>query len=56
MLPQRPMTIMNFLNIFKNLNITTTKQDIDEFVTIDDNSSHVYQEYIVEEAKLASST
>ena len=39
-----------FLKLFKNINITATEQDIDEFVTIDDESSHVFQEEILEEA------
>ena len=31
-----------FLKRFKNLNITATKQDIDEFVAIDNESTHVF--------------
>ena len=35
---------------FKNLNITATEQDIDEFVAIDTESTHMFQEEILEEA------
>ena len=34
------------LKLFKNFNITATEQDFDEFVVIDDESSHVFQEEI----------
>ena len=33
-----------FLNLFNNFNITATQQDIDEFVDIDDERSHVFEE------------
>ena len=39
-----------FLNIFLNFNITATEQDIDEFLAIDNESSHVFQEEIIDEA------
>ena len=39
-----------FLKLFKNFNITATKQDINECVAIDDKSSHLFQEEILEEA------
>ena len=39
-----------FLKFFKSFNITATEQDINEFVAIDDESSHWSQEEILEEA------
>ena len=39
---------------FKNLNITATEQDIDEFVAIDTESTHMFQEEILEEANFFS--
>ena len=50
MLSQRPLTTMSFGNFLKNINITAREQDIDEFVAIDDENSHVFQEEILEEA------
>ena len=41
-----------FLKRFKYVNIKVTEQDIDEFVAIDDKSSHVFQEDILEEVNL----
>ena len=38
-----------FLKCFKNFNITVTEKNIDEFVAIDDESSHVLKEQILEE-------
>ena len=38
------------MKLFKNFNITATKQDINECVAIDDKSSHLFQEEILEEA------
>ena len=35
-----------------NFNITATEQNIDEFVAIDDKSSHVFQEEMLEETSL----
>ena len=35
----------------KNFDITATTQDIDEFVAVDDESSHVFQDEISEEPK-----
>ena len=32
-----------FLKCFKNFNIIATEQDIDEFVVIDNESTHVFQ-------------
>ena len=48
------MTVENneFLKRFKNLNITATQQDIVEFVALDNESSHVLQEDILEEANV----
>ena len=40
------------MKLFKNLNITVTQQDIDVYVAIADESSHVFQEEILEEEKL----
>ena len=40
------------LKHFKNLNFTATKQDIDEFIAIDNESTHVFQEEILEEVNL----
>ena len=31
-----------FLKCFKHFNITATKQDIDEFVAIDNENTHVF--------------
>ena len=42
----------NFLKLYKNFNITATEQDVDEFIVIDDESSHVFQVVILEEANL----
>ena len=39
------------LKRFKNFNITATEQDINEFVAIDNESSHMFQEKILEKAK-----
>ena len=41
-----------FLKLFKNFNITATEQDVNEFVAIDDECSHLFQEEILEEANL----
>ena len=41
-----------FLKCYKNFNITATEQDIDEFVAIDNESTHVFQKEILEEANL----
>ena len=41
-----------FLKRFENLNITAAEQDIDEFVAIDNDGTHVLQEEILEEANL----
>ena len=41
-----------YLKLFKNFNITATEQVIDEFVVIDDGSSHMFQDEILEEASL----
>ena len=41
-----------YLKIFKNFDITATEQDIDEFVAIDDGTSHVFQDEILGEANL----
>ena len=41
-----------FLKLFKNFNITTTEQGVNEFAAIDDESSHLFQEEILEEVKL----
>ena len=38
-----------FIKLFKNFNITATEQGIDEFVIIDDESRHVFQENVLEE-------
>ena len=38
--------------LFKNFNITPTEQDINEFITIDDGSSDLFHEEILEEANL----
>ena len=35
---------------FKNFNITATEQDIDELVTIDNESPHVFHEEILKES------
>ena len=40
--------INDFLNFLKIFNISATKQNIDKFVAIDDKSSHVFQEAILE--------
>ena len=37
-----------FLKLFKKFNITATEQDIDEFLYIADESSHVSQEEILQ--------
>ena len=37
------------MKFFKNFNNTATKQDVDEFVAIDDEVSRVFQEEILEE-------
>ena len=42
----------NVLKLFKNFNIKATEQDSVEFVTIDDESSHVFQEEILEEQQV----
>ena len=39
----------DFLKLFKNFNITATEQDTNEFVAIDDESSHLFQGEILEE-------
>ena len=39
-----------FLKLFKNLYITATEQDNDEFVAIDNESSYVFHEEILEDA------
>ena len=36
-----------FLKRFKKFNITATEQDIDTFVVIDNESTHVFQEEIL---------
>ena len=41
-----------FWKLFKNFNITATEQDIDEFVAIDNETTHVFQEEILEETNL----
>ena len=38
---------IEFFKHFKNFNFTATNQDIDEFVAIDDETSHVFQEEII---------
>ena len=40
------------LKVFRKFNITATEQDINEFVIIDEESSHLFQEEILEEANL----
>ena len=42
----------DFLNSFNNLNITATEQDIDEFVAIGNESTHVFQKEILQKANL----
>ena len=37
-----------FLKLFMNFNIRATEQDIDEYVAIDDEGSHVFQAEILE--------
>ena len=41
-----------FLKCFKDLNITTTEKDIDEFVGIDNEINHVFHERILEEGNI----
>ena len=41
-----------FLKRFKYVNIKVTEQDIDEFVAIDNESPHVFEEEMLEEASL----
>ena len=41
-----------FLKRFKNFNITSTEQDIDELVAIYNESTHVFHEEILERSKL----
>ena len=41
-----------FLKLFWNFNIEATERDINEFVAIDDKSSHLFKEEILEEANL----
>ena len=43
-----------FLKLFKNFNTTATKQDIDEFVAIGDESSHVFRTELLEKANFFS--
>ena len=40
------------LKRFRNFNITGTAQDIDYFVAMDNESTHVFHEVILEEANL----
>ena len=44
--------INEFLELFKNFNNTATAPDIDEFVAIDNGSTHVFQEEILEKTNL----
>ena len=41
-----------FSKLFLNFIISATEQDIDYFVAIDDESSHVFQEMTLEEANI----
>ena len=45
-----------FLKPFKKFNIAATEQDINEIVVIDDKSSHLFQEEILEEVNLFLNT
>ena len=40
-----------FWKLFKNFNITATEQDIDEFVAINDESSHMFDKRYIRRSK-----